>query len=153
MHNLLMLAVVVFMVETVAAEEFSWTIRTHGGDEYVGYALDRVNGDTLFVARQTGQTEIVLLDSIASLKRERRGAVLPATIIGAAAGGVAGYALKPVARDQEQANVYSAAFGVVIGGVTGYLVGSLLQPDEVVELRGASDEERARRVRKLLVGD
>lgn len=147
-----MLAAFVFAADAASAREFPWTVVTLGGDEYVGYSLDRLSGDSLFIARPTGQTEFVLLDSIAALRRERHGAVLPATIVGGVGGGVAGYALKPVAKNQEEANVYSAAFGVVIGAVTGYLVGSLLQPDEVVELRGASGEERARRVQKLLVG-
>ncbi len=134
----------------VHAHDFVWKVKLQNGEEYPRVALDRLSHDTLYFLHKSNYADWIVVDSIAQLKRERKGAILPATLIGAVGGGAVGFALKPVARDQEEANVYSAAFGVVVGGVAGYFIGSLIQPDEVVELSSLNHESKVQQVQQAL---
>jgi hypothetical protein len=140
MRPLLLFVLSLAACSPMVGQGFDWSVRTHGGDEFAYYALERLSDDSLFLARPSGLSEFVLLDSIATMRRHRNSALLPATIIGGVGGGALGFTVKPIAKDQEQANVYSTVFGVVLGGVAGYLVGSLVQPDHVMEF-GSMDRE------------
>lgn len=132
------------------AQDFDWQLRTKGGEEYSHVALERLSNDTLYFLQQTNYSDWIHVDSVTQLRRERREAILPATLIGAAAGGAIGFAVKPVARDQEQANVYSAAFGVIVGGVAGFLVGSNIQSDDVYDLQPLSRQSKADVLKKAM---
>ncbi len=134
MKGLSLLLLLLFVSSHSRAQDFNWNLTTKSGEEYSRVALERLSNDTLYFLHKSNYADWIVADSIVQLRRERRGAILPGTLIGVAGGGALGVALKPVARDQEEANVYSAVFGVVIGGVAGFLVGSNIQPDEVIEL-------------------
>ncbi|MER3525339.1 MAG: hypothetical protein C4326_15175 [Ignavibacteria bacterium] len=117
------------------AQSFDWSVIFSGGEILARVALTRITPDSLIVTTSSQYAEWVHLDSLLEVRRERRGALLPAALIGGASGGVIGYAIKPTAVKQGEADVYSVVFGVVIGGAVGFLIGSHLESDEVFDLR------------------
>ncbi len=150
MKRLSLLLLLLFVSSHSRAQDFSWNLTTKSGEEYSRVALERLSNDTLYFLHKSNYADWIVADSIVQLRHERRSAILPATLVGAFGGGVSGVALKPVARDQEEANVYSAAFGVVVGGVVGFFVGSLIQPDVVVELSSLNHESKVQQVQQAL---
>lgn len=129
-------------VASLHAQGFDWSVERSNGEKLTNVALTRITPDSIVLTTEAQYEEWVALDSVVELRRERRSAVLPATLIGAAAGASIGYALKPTAMQQGEANLYSIGFGMVLGGVGGFLIGSNLQPDEVINLRGMGRAER-----------
>jgi hypothetical protein len=150
MKGLSLLLLLLFVSSHSRAQDFNWNLTTKSGEEYSRVALERLSNDTLYFLHKSNYADWIVADSIVQLRRERRGAILPGTLIGAAGGGALGVALKPVARDQEEANVYSAAFGVVIGGVAGYLIGSTIQSDEVYELHQLDHQAKVDTLKRIL---
>lgn len=130
------------------AQEYGWSVLLANGERFQQVTLTRVTQDSLIVTAQTNLSEWLLLDSLIELRRERRSAILPAVLIGAAGGGAIGYALKPTAVNQGEADVYSIAFGVVLGGVAGFVVGSNLQADEVFDMRKLDREAKAQVIKR-----
>lgn len=144
-----LLLILLFLSSVTHSQDFDWKLKTKSGEEYPRVALQRLSNDTLYFLHKSNYADWIQVDSIAQLQRERRGAILPGTIIGAAGGGALGFALKPVARNQEEANVYSTVFGVVLGSVTGFLVGSVAQADEVFDMKNLTHEARRTLLEKL----
>lgn len=142
-------AAVCIGVSVCAAQDFDYEIRLTNGERYANVALVELGGDTLHFLHKKNFPDWVLLDSLTEIRRERTGAILPATIIGGAGGGAIGFALKPVARDQEQADIYSAAFGFVVGGVAGFFLGSKILPDEVYDLATMDREAKTETMSRI----
>lgn len=117
------------------AQSFSWSVVLTGGDKLARVALTRLTSDSLIVTTSSQYAEWLHLDSLLEVHNEHRRAILPAAFIGGASGGAIGYALKPTAVKQGEADVYSVVFGVVIGAAAGFLVGSHLESDDVFDLR------------------
>lgn len=134
----------------VLAQDFVWTLTTTNGERSANVALQRLKDDTLFILRNENFRDIVLLDSLATLERTDRKAILPAMLIGTVAGGVTGYSVKPTSKDQNEADIYGGVFGAVLGGVAGYLIGSILQTDEIVDLRDSSLLAKAEKLQRIL---
>ncbi|MBI5475072.1 MAG: hypothetical protein HY961_22235 [Ignavibacteriae bacterium] len=142
------------MIATLAsAQEREWNILLVNGEEIQNVSLLSVGNDTLYIARSANFTDIVMVDSIARISREGHGAVLPATLIGIGAGGALGLAVHPPSRNQSEANVYSALFGAVVGGAAGFLVGSILQSDEVYDLKNVGRQEKLSIIDSILRGN
>ncbi len=125
-----------FGVWHAKAQNHDWSVTLSSGEKFQQVALTRLTPDSLIVTTRADLSEWLLLDSLVELRRERRSAILPAVLIGAAGGGAVGYALKPTAVNQGEANLYSIAFGLVVGGAAGFVIGSNLQSDEVIDIRG-----------------
>ena len=120
------------------------------GDAFANVTLERLSNDTLYFRHKSNFLDRTEIDSIRQIVHPRDGAILPATLVGAAGGGAVGYALKPLAVEQTKADVYSLLFGVVVGGAAGYFIGDVLQPDEVVELTSLRTEQKRELLRKYL---
>jgi hypothetical protein len=144
------LFLLMFFGASAQAQSLEWTVRLANGESLQRVALTRLTPDSLIVTDQSEYAEWILVDSVAQLQRERRGAILPSVLIGSVGGGVLGIALKPVAKNQGEADAYSAVFGVVVGGVAGFLVGSLIQSDDVYDFRTLDHPARISLLKGLL---
>jgi hypothetical protein len=132
------------------SQEFPWTLTTVGGEVHEHISVQQLRNDTLFILRSVNFSDIILVDSLASLHRIQHAVVLPAIAIGAVAGGAVGYSINPASRDQEEANIYGGVFGSVIGAFAGYLIGSLTQSDERVVLKSFSREKKREAINAIL---
>ncbi len=135
----------VLLMATVAnAQNRSWSISLVSGEEMQNVALQAIGHDTLYISRSANFSDWIVLDSIAQLRHETQGAILPATLIGGVVGGVIGFSVQPSSKNQSEANVYGTVFGVIVGGAAGFLVGSFLQSDAVYDLTKLGRPERIR---------
>ncbi len=132
------------------AQESSWNLLLVSGEEMQNVSLQTIGHDTLYIARSKNFSDWVVVDSIAQLRHETQGAILPATLIGGAVGGVIGFSVHPASKNQSEANVYGTVFGVIVGGAAGFLVGSLMQSDTVYDLTKLDRSERIRIVSGLV---
>jgi ABC-type phosphate/phosphonate transport system permease subunit len=144
------MVVCAFGVWEAKAQQYDWSIALSNGEKFQQVALTRLTPDSLIVTTRADLSEWFLLDSLVELRRERRSAILPAVLIGAAGGGAVGYALKPTAVNQGEANLYSIAFGLVVGGAAGFVIGSNLQSDEVIDMRGLGREAKVNLLRTYM---
>lgn len=144
------LSLLVLCAATVVAQDFSWTITTIGGVESQHVAVQSVRNDSLFVLRKANFADVILIDSIATLERRRSSAILAAALIGVAAGGAIGYSVRPMSKNQDEANIYGGVFGAVLGGVAGYFVGSIIQSDTYLNVRPLSRESKIEKIRDAL---
>lgn len=131
------------------AQNFVWTMKLKNGEHYSSVAFQNLRNDTLFFLRAANYSDWITVDSLAELRRERRGAILPATLIGSVAGGAIGYAVKPTSENASESNVYGATFGAVFGGVVGYLIGSFVQADEVIDMAKLDHASKLSALRKI----
>ncbi len=145
---MLLATLCLFMTSAAVAQD--WSVVLSSGERFTQVALTRVTQDSLIVTTRSNLSEWFLVDSLVELRREQRSAILPAVLIGAAAGGAIGYALKPTAVKQGEADLYSIAFGLVLGGVAGFVVGSNVQADEVFDLRQLDRQAKVQLLREQL---
>lgn len=132
------------------AQSHEWSVRLASGEVFERVALTRLTADSLVITEGSGYAEWLLIDKIAQLRKEKRSAILPSAIIGGVGGGVTGYSMRPTARYQTEANLYSVGFGMLVGAGVGYLVGSLIQSDEVIDLRQLDRQAKADRLKALV---
>lgn len=143
----------VVVVSTAAAavapaQEFDLEVLLSSGERLSQVAFTRLTPESLIVTSRTDFTDWLALDSVVEVRRENRSSLLPGVLIGGVVGGGIGYALKPNAVRQDEANLYSVAFGVVLGGVAGYVVASALQSDDVFDLRGQDRRQKHSRLKE-----
>ncbi len=145
--SVVLVGLCVLMSSGAMAQEYDWSVVLSTGEAFQRVALTRLTQDSLIVTARTSLSEWLQLDSLVELRREHRSAILPAVLVGAAGGGAVGYALRPTAVNQSEADIYSIAFGIVIGGAAGFVVGSNLQSDEVFDMRHLDREGKMRLLR------
>ncbi|MDL1891838.1 hypothetical protein FBQ87_02970 [Sphingobacteriales bacterium CHB3] len=91
-------AAVCIGVSASTAQDFDYEIRLTNGERYANVALVELGGDTLHFLHKKNFPDWVLLDSLTEIRRERTGAILPATIIGGAGGGAIGEVATAISR-------------------------------------------------------
>ncbi|MEK7671599.1 MAG: hypothetical protein AAB344_05195, partial [Bacteroidota bacterium] len=87
MKGLSLLLLLLFVSSHSRAQDFNWNLTTKSGEEYSRVALERLSSDTLYFLHKSNYPDWIVADSIVQLRRGRRGAILPGTLIGAAGGG------------------------------------------------------------------
>lgn len=114
--------------------KYEWRIVKQGGEAVENASLTILQNDTLFFFHARNFADYVTLDSIVHISRKRGDAALAGLLIGGAAGGLAGYAVKPATRNESETQIYSTLFGLVVGSGIGFLAGSQFSSTQYYDL-------------------
>lgn len=150
----ILLLVVMFVCLTMPAlavdGAYAWRILFKNGESVTNARLNSLQNDTLYFSLARNYSDFVALDSIVHISRKKGDAALPGTLIGAVAGGIAGFAVKPETRNDGETQIYSTLFGLVVGGGIGFLAGSRFESEEYYDLSVTDPASKRKLLQKIL---